>query len=204
MNQDFWESVVKTFDSFVILDSSSNSFSSAVKAYLHKNLSVNLWTLLVHVLCAGLIMMCITIWVWKPTNQFIDKNKKLLDKTKQDLVLSSRETKYFLDLLKKERNYLFDLRRNTEVSARKEAADIIDAARVRAMEINENMKRDVEHRIKALESKARDEIKSSVVNLSLELTQKLIGAHINEENSKHVIDAYLKDLEERKIVSKLN
>ncbi|OAL09866.1 hypothetical protein A6V39_04790 [Candidatus Mycoplasma haematobovis] len=205
MEVDFWEWFNKIFwiDGFV-LNEDGISFSQEVKKFLNDHLSVNFWTLLIHVLCAIVIIACITVWVWKPTNDFIDKNKKLLDKTKQDLIVSSRETKYFLNLLKKERNYLFNLRRNTEEAARHEASRILTEANRNADKITASAKAEVDHRIKIIEQKAKDEIKGSVVRLSMELTQKLIGAHINEENSRHVIDAYLKDLEDKKITSKLN
>lgn len=206
MEVDVWEYFSKIFwtDGYVLSGSGDLTFSQAVKKFLAENLSVNLYVLITHILCAIVIIGCITVWVWKPTNDFIDKNKKLLDKTKQELVVNSRETKYFLNLLKKERNYLFNLRRNTEQAARHEASRIIKEANLNADRIAANAKSEADYRVKVIEQKAKDEIKGSVVKLSMELTEKLIGAHINEENSKHVIEAYLKDLEDKKIVSKLN
>lgn len=166
---------------------------------------MNIWTFLTHLVCSLIIIACITLWVWKPTNEFIDANKKKLDKERQNLILNTRETKYFLGVLKKERNALFNLRRETEFKAREEAEKIIVDAKIQAERSSEHMRKEAEDRIRVMEEKAKDHIKGSVVKLSLELTEKLISANLNDENNKAIIEAYIKDLEERKIApAKIN
>lgn len=179
----------------------NNSISNKIQEFIKGYLNMNVWTFLTHLVCSLIIISVITLWVWKPTNEFIDENKKKLDRERQKLVLNTRETKYFLGVLKKERNELFNLKRDTEVKAKEEAEKIILDAKMHAEMSAENIRKDAEDRIRVMEEKAKEHIKGSVVKLSLELTEKLISANLNDENNKAIIDAYIKDLEDRKISS---
>lgn len=179
----------------------NNGLSGAIKSFIDQIMSFDPWTLLAHFICSIIIIGCIAKWVYKPTSDFIAANKKKLDKERRNLIVSTRETRFFLDLLKKERNEVFNIKRNVEMKARKEADQIVIDARTLAQESVEKMKQEAESKVRMMEEKAKDQIKDSVINLSMELTEKLVGANINNVNNQAIIDAYIKDLEDKRLVS---
>lgn len=177
------------------------TFADKVRNFVEEHLKMNVWVFLVHLVCAIIIMVCIAIWVWKPTNDFVSVQKKRLEKEKNDLVVNNRETRYFLGLLKKEKHELFYTKRAIVKSAVEEAERIRTEAQKSVNTVVADMKRKAEERIELMEEKAKEHIKEKIVNVAMELTEKLIDKNIDYANNRAVIDAYLKELEDKKLVS---
>lgn len=150
--------------------------------------------------CAILIIACISIWVWKPTNEFIASQKKKLDKEKNDLVVNNRESRYFLGLLKKEKYELFYTKRAITKTAAEEAERIREEARIAGEKIVSDLQSQAEERIRVMESKARHQIEKYIVDAAVELTEKLVDANLDNAKNKAVIDAYIKELEVKQML----
>ncbi|GCE63828.1 F0F1 ATP synthase subunit B family protein [Candidatus Mycoplasma haematohominis] len=183
-----------------LLSGNSSTFAEKISKFVEEHLKMNVWVFLVHLVCAIIIMAFIAIWVWKPTNDFVANQKKKLEKEKNDLVVNNRETRYFLGLLKKEKNELFYTKRAITRAAIDEAERIRTEAQRSVNLVVADMQRKAEERIELMEEKAKEHIKEKIVNVALELTEKLVDANINDANNKAIIDAYLKELEEKKLV----
>lgn len=155
---------------------------------------------MVHVVCAILIIACISVWVWKPTNEFIANQKKKLDKEKNDLVVNNRESRYFLGLLKKEKYELFYTKRAITRTAAEEAERIREEARIAGEKIVADLQSKAEERIRVMERKARHQIEKYIVDAAVELTEKLVDANLDNAKNKAVIDAYIKELEVKQVL----
>lgn len=171
-----------------------------IKKFILEAMSLNVWVLLVHVVCLILIVACVSVWVWKPTNEFVESQKKKLDKEKNDLVVNNRETRYFLGLLKKEKYELFYTKRAITKAAAEEAERIRSEAKVAGEKIVADLQSRAEERINLMERKAREQIKKYIVDSAVELTEKLVDANIDAAKNKSVIDAYIKELETKQVL----
>lgn len=176
------------------------SLAEKIKKFIFGAMEMNIWVLLVHVMCAILIIACISVWVWKPTNEFISQQKRKLDKEKNDLVVNNREARYFLGLLKKEKHELFYTRRAITKAAAEEAERIREEAKVTGEKIVADLQAKAEDRISMMERKARHQIKKYIIDSAVELTEKLVDANLDDAKNKAVIDAYIKELEDKKVL----
>lgn len=155
----------------------------------------NIPNLIAHIIATIVIIIMLTKLMYKPAKKMIiDRRKevnRLLDEAVEKQIIASENETASKSILAK---------------AHEESGLIIQSAIIGANEEKELIQKSAQSEIMALKMKAESDIewqkreaklsmKQEVIDISLEVAQKLIGAKVSESDNEQYINEFLKDLD---------
>ena len=158
-------------------------------------ISVNIWAILASLANLLILTLIIKKFLFKPVKKVMDARRAAIDEdyaqaktareeaeqTRQNYEEAMAAAKMTGDQIIADANRTAEFRSN----------EILAEARERATEIRRQAEADA-----VLErKKAEDEMKHEIVNVSTQLTGKLLQREINEEDHRNLIDSFLSDLD---------
>ena len=159
-------------------------------------ISVNLWQILISLLNLTLLFFILKKFLFKPVQSILEKRQNELSRQyeaaqeAEDSANESREKwETTLAGAKSEADRI--LATATE-NARFRSDKIISEAEARAEVIVNEAKAEAA----LTEKKAKDVIRTEIVTISGQLTEKLLAREINEDDHRAMIDAFLEEMDE--------
>jgi F-type H+-transporting ATPase subunit b len=159
-------------------------------------ISVNLWQMVASLLNLVLLFLLIKFFLYKPVKKMLSERQKTIDddyaaaeKAREDALKEKAQYDEKLLGAKKEADEVI----SSAVSiARKREDDIIKDAKVVADGIVSRAKSDAE-----LEKrKAKEGIKTEIVEISTALAEKMLNREINRDDHKDLIDSFIEGIGE--------
>ena len=154
-------------------------------------ISVNLWQIVVSLLNLVILFLIIKKFLYKPVKNILKSRQDKLDEkyTQADKYLSQAEsTKTELDKkLNDAENKADAILNEATANAERRKEKIVGEARDEAESIIRQAKNQAELEMK----KAESEIKAQIVDVSFELSKKLIEREIKEEDHHKLIDSFI-------------
>ncbi|AGX89014.1 F0F1 ATP synthase subunit B family protein [Mycoplasma parvum] len=151
-------------------------------------------TIALHFISSLLVIVFIIYYFWKPTDAFIKKQKNKLDRAHIQLATATKETQEALNKLRIQQKRL-KLNEQRILEEQREKAKqflsqkIQEAEAIKSSIIEESKKKVIE-----IEEEAKKTINDKVIGLSVELTEKLIGASLNRKIHTKVINNYINSI----------
>ena len=158
----------------------------------------NLWSFLVQLIAFIVMVLIFMKFAYKPVKKFLDARREYIEKNIKEAGDKNLEAEENLQKSKE-----------TIISSKKEATDIVSKAKVEATkqraailesannEINLN-KQKAKDEIKIEKEKALKEVHDQVVNLAIETSKSVLGREINEKDNAKMINELIDSLEEKK------
>lgn len=154
-------------------------------------ISVNLWQIVVSLLNLALLFLIIKKFLYQPVKNVLKSRQDKIDEknNKADEYLSEAEnTKLELEAkLNEAENKADEILNDATVNAERRKGKIISEARDEADAIIRQAKTNAELEMK----KAENDIKTQIVDVSFELSKKLIEREIKEEDHHNLIDSFI-------------
>lgn len=149
-----------------------------------------IWTILTFLV----LLFMLRKFAWKPLLSMLEKREEMIRKSLDD----AEQAKLELEQLSQESQEIVD-------KARTEAQNIVSDGKSTAEKVKEDILRtardkadmiveDAKKQIKSEKDKAIGEIKSEVVDLSLQIANKLIGKNITKSDNQTLIEKSLKEI----------
>ena len=154
-------------------------------------ISVNLWQILVSLLNLVILFLIIKKFLYQPVKNVLKSRQDKIDEqnNKASEYLSDAErTKAELEAkLNDAENQADNILNEATVNAQRRKEKILDEAREEADSIIRQAKTNAELEMK----KAESEIKTQIVDVSFELSKKIIEREIKEEDHHKLIDSFI-------------
>lgn len=154
-------------------------------------ISVNLWQILVSLLNLVILFLIIKKFLYQPVKNVLKSRQDKIDEqnNKASEYLSDAErTKAELEAkLNDAENQADNILNEATVNAQRRKEKILDEARDEAESIIRQAKTNAELEMK----KAESEIKTQIVDVSFELSKKIIEREINKEDHHKLIDSFI-------------
>ncbi|MBC8215885.1 MAG: F0F1 ATP synthase subunit B [Candidatus Marinimicrobia bacterium] len=149
-----------------------------------------IWTILTFLV----LLFMLRKFAWKPLLSMLEKREEMIRKSLDD----AEQAKLELEQLSQESQEIVD-------KARTEAQNIVSDGKSTAEKVKEDILRtardkadmiveDAKKQIKSEKDKAIGEIKSEVVDLSLQIANKLIGKNITKSDNQTLIEKSMKEI----------
>lgn len=154
-------------------------------------ISVNLWQILVSLLNLVILFLIIKKFLYQPVKNVLKSRQDKIDEqnNKASEYLSNAErTKAELEAkLNDAENQADNILNEATVNAQRRKEKILDEARDEAESIIRQAKTNAELEMK----KAESDIKTQIVDVSFELSKKIIEREIKEEDHHKLIDSFI-------------
>ena len=154
-------------------------------------ISVNLWQIVVSLLNLVILFLIIKKFLYQPVKNVLKSRQDKIDEqnNKASEYLSDAErTKAELEAkLNDAENQADNILNEATVNAQRRKEKILDEARDEAESIIRQAKTNAELEMK----KAESEIKTQIVDVSFELSKKIIEREINKEDHHKLIDSFI-------------
>lgn len=159
-------------------------------------ISVNIWQMLVSLINLLLLFLIIKKFLYKPVKNALDKRRTTIDnqyadseRAKQQAISDKQAWEAKLSSVQKDADEIID---NARAIANRKSADIISAADDKAKSIIHRAQSDA-----ALEiNKAQAFIKDEIIDVSVLLSEKMIGRELNANDHRKLIDSFIDDIDE--------
>lgn len=149
-----------------------------------------IWTILTFLV----LLFLLRKFAWKPLLSMLEKREEMIknslddaEKAKHELERLNQESE---EIVAKARSEAQSVVSEGKVTAEKMKDSILDTAQQKADQLIEEARK----QIKSEKDKAIHEIKSEVVDLSLQITKKLIGKNITKADNQSLIEESLKEI----------
>lgn len=159
-------------------------------------ISVNLWQILVSLLNLLLLFLIIKKFLYKPVKKALDMRQASIDaqyadaeKAKMDAVSNKEAWEAKLSAAESDANAIID---NARTAAKRRSDDIIAAADNKAKSIIHRAESDAELEMK----KAKASIKGEIIDVSVLLTEKMIGRELKADDHRKLIDSFIDGIDE--------
>ncbi len=149
-----------------------------------------IWTILTFLV----LLFLLRKFAWKPLLSMLEKREEMIknslddaEKAKHELERLNQESE---EIVAKARSEAQSVVSEGKVTAEKMKDSILDTAQQKSDQLIEEARK----QIKSEKDKAIHEIKSEVVDLSLQITKKLIGKNITKADNQSLIEESLKEI----------
>ena len=158
-------------------------------------ISVNVWAILASLANLLLLTWIIKKFLFKPVKKMLDARRAAIDEDYAQAKAAREEAEEsrlnYEAAMAAARQTSDQIIADASRTAEYRSNEIVAEARERASEIRRQAETDA-----LLErKKAEDEMKHEIVNVSAQLTGKLLQREINEEDHRNLIDSFLNDLD---------
>ena len=157
-------------------------------------ISINLWQIVVSLLNLVILFLIIKKFLYKPVKNVLKSRQDKIDEknSKADKYLSEAEsTKNELEArLNEAENKADEILNEATINAQRRREKILSEARDEADTIIRQAKTNAELEMK----KAESDIKTQIVDVSFELSKKIIEREIKEEDHHQLIDSFISNI----------
>lgn len=154
-------------------------------------ISVNLWQILVSLLNLVILFLIIKKFLYQPVKNVLKSRQDKIDEQNNkasEYLNDAERTKAELEAkLNDAENQADNILNEATVNAQRRKEKILDEARDEAESIIRQAKTNAELEMK----KAESEIKTQIVDVSFELSKKIIEREIKEEDHHKLIDSFI-------------
>ncbi len=154
-------------------------------------ISVNLWQILVSLLNLVILFLLIKKFLYQPVKNVLKSRQDKIDEQNNkasEYLNDAERTKAELEAkLNDAENQADNILNEATVNAQRRKEKILDEARDEAESIIRQAKTNAELEMK----KAESEIKTQIVDVSFELSKKIIEREIKEEDHHKLIDSFI-------------
>lgn len=159
-------------------------------------ISINLWQVLISLVNLIILFLLLKKFLYKPVKKAVKERQDKIE----NQYSSARETVEDADKLKEQWEEKM-LSANDEAeqirkTATKEAGYRSDKIVLAANEKANDIIRAAENEAKQIHAKAEAEIKNEIVEVSLDLTEKILRRDMDKDDHKMLIDSFIKEIEE--------
>lgn len=159
-------------------------------------ISVNIWQILVSLLNLLLLFLIIKKFLYKPVKKALDMRRASIDaqyadaeKAKMEAASDKEAWEARLSAAESDANAIID---NARTAAKRRSDDIIAAADDKAKSIIHRAESDAALEMK----KAKASIKGEIIDVSVLLTEKMIGRELNSDDHRELIDSFIDGIDE--------
>lgn len=159
-------------------------------------ISVNIWQILVSLLNLLLLFLIIKKFLYKPVKKALDMRRASIDaqyadaeRAKMDAAADKEAWEARLSSAESDANAIID---NARTAAKRRSDDIIAAADDKAKSIIHRAESDAALEMK----KAKASIKGEIIDVSVLLTEKMIGRELNSDDHRELIDSFIDGIDE--------
>lgn len=157
----------------------------------------NIYTMLVQLTATLIIFLCIKKWLWQPVKNILAKRAEVMQESLDSAFKQNKEAQVNLEESKKELD-----------AAKASSKEIIDAARVEATnlknEIVASAKRDAQSKLDQAEDKiaqakaqAQSDLHDEMVSVAMAAVSKLLNDKATSADDEKAIDDYIKEVKDR-------
>lgn len=157
----------------------------------------NLLTMVTQLLSTLIIFLAVKKWLWKPVKNILAKRSEKMQESLDSAFKQNEEATKNLEESRKELN-----------AAKVSSKEIIDAARVEATnlknEIVSNAKKEAQAKLDSAESKieqrkseVRDELHDEMVNVAMAAVSKLLEDRATSSDDEKALDKYIKEVKNK-------
>jgi F-type H+-transporting ATPase subunit b len=155
------------------------------------NLSVDLFKIIGTIINFIILLLFLKHFLIKPVNKIMDDRKNGINvsikKAKDDEEKAETSRKEKELLLHESRKKGRQIVEEYKIKAQKVSKEIIDDAKKESMIVMERGRVEIERE----QEKAKSEIKEQVIDLSLVLSEKALGKHIDESEHRKLIEDFI-------------
>lgn len=171
------------------------AFSEEIADEIITGLIPNFWAFLIQLLSLIVMIVAVIYLGYKPLKKYLDKRSDAMHDEVEEAFKNNEISKK--NLLDSEKNI---------VQAKKDAADIIDAAKETAKKERSNILKEAENEankirkkadldIKRKEEEAQEAIRSHIINVALDASKNVLQREINEKDDQKIIDDFIKEMD---------
>ncbi len=157
-------------------------------------ISVNIWNTVISLCNLLIIFLVVKKFLFGPVKKVLDARREKIDSDYADAKKAMNEANAARDEYGKKlesANATADgIIADATASANRRADDIVDEARQKAAVIIKRAEDDAELEMK----KAQSAIRHEIVDVSVEISQKLLEREINKDDHKELIDSFIENL----------
>ena len=154
----------------------------------------NLYTMIVQLCATLIIFLCIKKWLWKPVKNILAKRADAMQASLDSAFEQNEEARVNLEASRKELN-----------DAKESSREIIDAARVEATnlknEIVADAKRQAQNKLDQADEKiakakadAQSDLHDEMVSVAMAAVSKLLDEKATSKDDEEAIDKYIKEV----------
>ena len=155
------------------------------------NLSVHLPTIIATIINFILLLYILKYFFYKPVNKIMDDRKNIINTS----IKNAKDNEEKAEISRKEKEQLLhesktkgrEIVEEYKVNAQNVSNEIIDEAKKESIIIMERSRVEVERE----KEKATSEMKKQVIDLSLILSEKALGQHIDEKEHRRLIEDFI-------------
>lgn len=157
----------------------------------------NILTMVTQLLSTLIIFLAVKKWLWKPVKNILAKRSEKMQESLDSAFKQNEEATKHLEESKKELD-----------AARVSSKEIIDAARIEATnlknEIVSNAKKEAQAKLDSAENKieqrkneVRDELHDEMVNVAMAAVSKLLEDKATSSDDEKALDKYIKEVKNK-------
>ena len=176
---------------FTSVSEPSNDPFADLKTIGQKIIPSDIWSFIVQLLATAILVFILAKFLVKPAKKFIEERKAFIDNNINEAVNKNKEADEHLNVAETRLK-----------NSRKESKDIIDAAKVTAMNekkriMNEtkqevaNMKDKAYKDIESERLKMKEDISSEVIDVALLAASKVVNRNINDEDNHKIVSDFV-------------
>jgi len=157
-------------------------------------ISVNVWAILASLANLVILTMIVKKFLFKPVNKVVQDRRAAIDedyaKASEARAQAEEKRAEYEAVMAAARQTSDQIIADASRAAERRSSEIVSEAKEKANELRRQAEADA-----VLErKKAEDEMRKEIADVSTELTGKLLGREINEEDHRGLIDSFLNDL----------
>ncbi|ADX98045.1 F0F1 ATP synthase subunit B family protein [Mycoplasma suis] len=172
----------------------SDGLGKKLQDLLFSLVSSNPTVIAVHFLSSIFVIIFIVYYFWKPTNAFLAKQKDKLDKVHTQLASATKETKVALSQLKTQQSNLKEEEKRIITEQKQKAEKILSQKLEEAEKLKQSIIEESKRKAQQIEEEAKKTINGKVIDLSVELAEKLVGVSINQKTHNKLVNEYISDI----------
>lgn len=157
-------------------------------------ITVNIWSILVSLANLVILFLIVKKFFYKPVKSMLDSRKAKVEKDYADASEAKQKANETLSSYEEKLSHAKD-ESNAIIAAAVENAksrerEIIDEAKSEAEGIVKKAQINADQELK----KARESIKDEIVEVSAQLTEKLLSREIKKEDHQNLIDSFIEEI----------
>jgi len=176
---------------FTSVSEPSNDPFADLKTIGKKIIPSDIWSFVVQLLATAILVFIIAKFLVKPAKKFIEERKAFIDNNINEAVNKNKEADEHLNIAETRLK-----------NSRKESKDIIDAAKVTAMNEKKRIMDETKQEVANMKDKAykdieserlkmKEDISSEVIDVALLAASKVVNRNINDEDNHKIVSDFV-------------
>lgn len=176
---------------FTSVSEPSNDPFADLKTIGQKIIPSDIWSFIVQLLATAILVFILAKFLVKPAKKFIEERKAFIDNNINEALNKNKEADEHLNVAETRLK-----------NSRKESKDIIDAAKVTAMNEKKRIMDETKQEVANMKDKAykdieserlkmKEDISSEVIDVALLAASKVVNRNINDEDNHKIVSDFV-------------